>query len=342
MPLYGVHNQSAEVLGFQSKMNQLKNEELLLVQLRKELETGLALKQELLALRTESEAGRKAIASAQIASEEGMTKVREKLDETTAISQSAAALALVVQQNETTTLNVAATAKTSGAEVQAVEARIKEFFAQIDAYRVKIDTVSTDARNCIDGNKTEMEKLVSNLSNLEDQIKKQIERATGFSLFHSFQTRQDKITWAKRFWGVMLAIVICASVGLTAYIAHSTTVFDIGFYLKLSMSVPLIFALSFCTIQYSRERRLEEEYAFRSSISISLDPYQELVSRLIDKAQPEERQKFTAFLIDSIQRVFTSPTERIFEPKDKSKAATEKSLKLLAEIAGQFSKAAKG
>ena len=64
-------------------------------------------------------------------------------------------------------------------------------------------------------------------------------------------------------------------------------------------------------MQYARERRLEEEYAFKSNISISLDPYQKLVAGLVDKAKPEELAKYTAFVIDSANRVFTSPSENL-------------------------------
>jgi len=182
--------------------------------------------------------------------------------------------------------------------------------------------------------------LLEKLRELEEQIKVQIEKATGFSLFHSFQTRQGNITFGRRFWAAMLAFVVALSISLTAYIAHTTSLFDIGFYLKLSMSIPLIYALSFCTIQYSRERRLEEEYAFKSAISISLDPYQTLVSRIMKIDDAEERKRFIEFILDSIQRVFTSPMDKIYEPPDKMKGI-EKSLKKFAEIASTFAKAAK-
>jgi hypothetical protein len=66
----------------------------------------------------------------------------------------------------------------------------------------------------------------------------------------------------------------------------------VAFYLKLSLSLPLIYAITFCTVQYSRERKLEEEYAFKSNISVSLDPYRELVEKLVDKQQPQDREKF--------------------------------------------------
>lgn len=100
------------------------------------------------------------------------------------------------------------------------------------------------------------------------------------------------------------------------------------------MSLPLLFALIFCATQYSRERRLEEEYAFKSNISISLEPYKNLVEKLVG-SDPTEKAKFTAFIIDSISKVFTSPTKRIFD-KEKSDLKPEDLLKQTSEFIKPF------
>ena len=148
----------------------------------------------------------------------------------------------------------------------------------------------------------------------------------------------------------MLGVLVIVSIALSCWIMTSKEVLSVAFYLKLSISIPLIYAISFCTVQYSRERKLEEEYAFKSNISISLDPYQELVGRLmkLGVTDPEqaklEQAKFTAFIIESINKVFTSPTDRVFESPHKERPITdrafEKAVKLATEIAN-IAKAAK-
>jgi hypothetical protein len=108
--------------------------------------------------------------------------------------------------------------------------------------------------------------------------------------------------------------------------------------MKLSFSVPIIFAISFCTVQYSRERRLEEEYAFKSNISISLNPYQELVSKLVDKKVAGEQEKYTAFLIESVNKVFTSPTDKVFDSHHKD---SDKALKQVTSMVKTVAKSLK-
>jgi hypothetical protein len=160
------------------------------------------------------------------------------------------------------------------------------------------------------------------LGELEGRIRESIERATGYTLFHSFQKRQLDIARSKRLWGYALGALVAISLIASGFFIWSlqfVQAYNAAFYLKLSISVPLMYAIAFCNVQYSRERRLEEECAFKSNISISLEPYQKLVEKLVDKTKPEEQAKYTAFVIDSVSRVFTSPTERIFEaPGDKA------------------------
>jgi len=81
------------------------------------------------------------------------------------------------------------------------------------------------------------------------------------------------------------------------------------FFLKLSISVPIVYAIHFCSGEYSKERELEEEYAFKRNISIFLEPYRELVEKMIDKGNPSEAAKYSDFVIASIEKVLTSPTQ---------------------------------
>ncbi|MBI5083132.1 MAG: hypothetical protein HZB13_00835 [Acidobacteria bacterium] len=198
-----------------------------------------------------------------------------------------------------------------------IEKLNSEFQAALKEQEAKYEDHRTQA-------KEEYDRLVSELDKLEGQIKGSILRATGFTLFHSFQKRQEDLVSSKKYWAKRLAYVVGISLALSiGFIFYVNFVKDFGpaFYLKLSVSLPIIYAIWFCSVQYSRERRLEEEYAFKSNISISLEPYRELVERLISKDQPEELAKYTTFIIESVGRVFTSPTDTAFDhSKDSSPA----------------------
>lgn len=129
-------------------------------------------------------------------------------------------------------------------------------------------------------------------------------------------------------------------VGASAWFIYSLQYvhqYNAAFFLKLSISLPIIYAIAFCNLQYSRERSLEEEYAFKSSISISPDPYQKLVRTVVNTDKPEELEKYTAFLIESVNRVFTPPTaHKVAEISEESEDLVDHLLTSLGKFVEPF------
>ncbi len=329
---YGFYNLSGEVLGYLDKMNQLKQQEVEALKIRRELNTALKQKNALESLVEKANGSIKTLEGLITQSEENTNKAKENLTATTQASEKASALLTAIQQNDTNSMQLLSNTKASNAEVLALEPKIKEFYSSIDQYKTKINSTSEDAKNSVTNNKNEIDKLINNLKGLENQIKVQIEKATGFSLFHSFQTRQLELAKSKKFWIWALGFLVLASWGVSIFVISTTSNFDVAFFGKLSMTIPLIYAIFFCTVQYGRERKLEEEYAFKSNISISLVPYQELVEKLVDSKQEGERQKYTAFIIDSITKVYTSPTESTFDTDHNKKHIKIDPLKQLEKV----------
>lgn len=329
---YGFHNLSDQVLGYQSKLNQLKNQELQAGRIRDELEKGLERKKELEQFVEKAKTITEGLQSSLTSSEDASGKISQHLSQTTDADQKAAASLATIQQNQATATKLAAESNASNAAIAALEGRIKEFFGQIDDYGKKILETSQNAETAVQKNTTDTHDMIANLKNLEEQIRDQITRATGFSLFHSFQTRQEAIAKSKRFWAWALAVMILVSVGWTIFLYYHTEKIDTIFYLKISMALPLIYAITFCNLQYSRERRLEEEYAFKANISISLIPYKDLVEKLVDKTNPAEIAKFASFVIESVSKVFTSPTDRIFDSEKRERGVTPRSIKQITPL----------
>jgi hypothetical protein len=203
--------------------------------------------------------------------------------------------------------------------------------------------LATRSDETIEANQKKTEELIADLVKLKDQIRQQIQQATGFQLFGAFQARQNEIAKSKNIWVYAIAALVAISAGVTIWIAHEAQFYSVNnfaFWVKLSLTVPLGFAITFCTVQYGRERRLEEEYAFKSSISVSLNPYRDLVHSILEKDGQVDQSKYTDFVIGSVTNVFTPPTDKVFDA-DKKSGFTEKTFKQTAEIIGTAVKAAK-
>jgi hypothetical protein len=124
-----------------------------------------------------------------------------------------------------------------------------------------------------------------------------------------------------------------------AYEAKFYSARDFAFWKKLSLTIPLGYAIAFCTSRYAPERRLEEEYAFKASISVSLNPYRDLVHSILEKDGTIDQSKYDEFVIESVKGVFASPTDKVFEG-EKKEGLPYKTLKQVAELTGIAAKAA--
>lgn len=239
-------------------------------------------------------------------------------------------------------------AEKSGAAIRSFEATSqKDLATALEQSKASLESIGNQWQAAAEELlKTETEKLQSLTSELkarELQIKDQVEKAIGFSLFGAFQKRQESIVASKKFWQWALFVCTAAGVALGIYFIYTfqhMASFNYLYLAKLALSLPVIYAISFCSIQYSKERRLEEEYAFKASISVSLNPYQELVGRLVDLEVPEERAKYADFIIGSIESVFSSPTDKVYEVNTASTESKgiENAVKLLGPILDPLAK----
>lgn len=332
---YGLHNLSEEVLGYQSKLNQIKTLELEIKKLKNELSSGLSIKSDLETILSDAVNKNTSIQEILTDSQQKSVTIDEKLGSSTEADQQVIAKLGTVTQNEASASELLANVKAKNEEVASITTTIKDFHSEVNQYKLKINETGETAESTITKNKEDTELLINTLQKLEEAIKVQIEKATGFSLFHSFQTRQNMLGKVKWIWAGLILILL----GGTAYWAKwlsAHDLFNTAFYLKLSMSLPLIYAITFCTRQYSHERRLEEEYAFKSNISVSLVPYKDLIEKIIenisDDKKTDELQKYSAFLINSINNVFTSPTELVFSYKDKRELGSKEIKELLSQL----------
>jgi len=195
----------------------------------------------------------------------------------------------------------------------------------------------------IDANKKRTDELLGELAKLKEEVRAQIQQATGFALFGAFQARQNEVVGSKRFWAWTIGGLVTLSIIVTSWIAYEAKFYsahDFAFWVKLSLTIPIGYAIAFCTVQYGRERRLEEEYAFKASISVSLNPYRDLVHSILQSDGAKDQTKYVDFVIESVKGVFTSPTDKVFEG-EKKEGIGFKALKQATELAGIAAKSAK-
>jgi len=348
----GIHNLSNELFGYQSKMNSLKEIEVELGEKRSHIdqilvaaENSRKLLDQLTDKLTELEALGKTATAAVKETEEHRAKsealaqtIQAESASTDVSAQGAAAALGRVQTAEASILSLKSDAEAFVTEIQSYRKSISDTTAAAATLLAATDSTNQETlkelrtlvtksvkdssslhNELLTQGSADLKGLVEKLKKLEVEIEDRLLGATAGSLFHTFDDRRADLASGKDrwLWGTGISIVIGIIWGIV--LAFAINKGDELLYLKLAVSIPVAYAIAFCTNQYGRDRRLEEEYAFKSTVSLSLEPYRRLVSTFIDaNGSQEERDAYARFILSTIDQIFSSPTDKVFGEANKN------------------------
>ncbi|WP_339919613.1 hypothetical protein [uncultured Flavobacterium sp.] len=171
--------------------------------------------------------------------------------------------------------------------------------------------------------------------------REEIVRLTGMAadgaLGSKFDQRQDKLEKGLVFWknsvpGVTILSVIWVLVVFTCLKANTGDVW-INLLINLLKTSPVFILMGFVFSQYKKERNLQEEYAFKSAVAMTLTAYSEMLSNA-DREDNTSRQQM---LLKSIELVYNQPK---IHP-DKSETLFSFNTKNLKETVGTLTDALK-
>lgn len=172
----------------------------------------------------------------------------------------------------------------------------------------------------------ETKQIIEKNKSQQNEIAEHLTKAVGASLFSAFGKRKLWLFWSRIIWLVVLAGSI-SGVCLLVWLLAGSGSANVVFFIRLSVMVPLAFLIWFATMQYSKERHSEEEYAFKSTISISLEPYRDLLKKM-----REDKATETDFVQKLMEEVFTNPVTHIYKDHSDAKGILERKQEIVEII----------
>ena len=137
-----------------------------------------------------------------------------------------------------------------------------------------------------------------------EEVRKMMGYIADGTLGHSFNKRKDNIKRSKNIW---MFICLFTLIGLVAWIcavfirfSANTGVVWADILINGIKTLPLAFAFGFALTEYSKERNLMEEYAFREAVAVTLTAYLEQL-----KGNNSEEQR--NLLITTVEKLYTKP-----------------------------------
>lgn len=224
--------------------------------------------------------------------------------------------------------------------VQSIKKKSKIIFSEIQLFRDESNKLLEDIKE----NKNQSDNLKDKIFNNFDftKIKKtEIENATGLiidaSFAETFERRRKKIeeridkkfSWKNIFLISTLLLVVVVLASFTEIVPY----LDLGnsngldlFLKRIVLTFPLLLLITFSSVQYSKERDLEEKYAFKASSSSAIRSH---IEYLLSKFG-EDDEKVQEFAIKTFTTIYKEPYHIKDEQKNKLKDL-EKKIKNLAE-----------
>lgn len=181
----------------------------------------------------------------------------------------------------------------------------------------KFDLLDTEIKSLIASLKKEITENKKSLSQAKEELdyidsrKSDIERYTSMaadgSLGTKFDQRKSDLSKSVTGWaivvGIMAFVSIVWSICVFTIFTHQSSNEWISFVVNFLKTAPAYFMLGFTINQYRKERNLQEEYAFKSAISMTLTAYSEMLS---DADEPSNKARID-MLARSIEQIYGSP-----------------------------------
>ena len=221
--------------------------------------------------------------------------------------------------------------------LQNKEKQINDFYQNMGKYKEEIIQFQKDIGEKYTGL---IEKTETNIKDFDERTKNIIGQneaqqkkiaellagAVGVGLFTAFG-KQKKWLFVSRI--ICLVVLVGAIGGVCSLIWHlaASNNMNVAFFIRLSLVGPVAFLIWFVTIQYGKERHSEEEYAFKSAISISLEPYRDLLKKMREDGATE-----ADFVRKLMEEVFTNPVRHIYKDHSESEGLLERKYEIVEII----------
>lgn len=216
-------------------------------------------------------------------------------------------------------------------EVDTWSEKIKKGHEDADTYQ---ETIQQQKKEYSDL-KTELEELKKNYEELEQLARNQLGLVSMESLANAFATEKSRLEesigkWFKRtFWTSV--VLTFAVLGVAIWqVLHEKTLFKLSFAVRIPMIFPIIYYLYFVVSQYKREKRLLEEYSFKTSIARSFEAYRKVLKE--ESTNEQDLLKKNELIIDTIKDVYSSPMRNIIKNRTHDTKSKDQDFDLLNKI----------
>lgn len=163
-----------------------------------------------------------------------------------------------------------------------------------------LETLETNTKEKIDLIQSGYDSVSSHV----EEVRKMMGYIADGTLSHSFNKRKENIKRSEKLWMWIslgtLALLIAWVCVVFIWLSANTGIVWADILINGIKATPLAFAFGFALTEYSKERNLLEEYAFREAVAVTLTAYLEQ----LNGDNTEEQKKL---LVSTVEKLYTKP-----------------------------------
>lgn len=201
--------------------------------------------------------------------------------------------------------------------------KIKREIGEIEVFKESTKSSGEDYRNTLTWIKDQETFIVGKKNELINLSALAADKALG----EKFHDRQQQLNKTVLGWSiaVLISVIVAAAWIIIVFkcLAVTTNPPWLGSILTVLKSLPFLLLAGWTIRQYSNERGLQEEYAFKATVAMTLSAYADMFNH-----DPEKKLQM---LLDSTQKVYTKP--QLFRSRNRNaKFKVSEQMEALTEI----------
>nr|DAS14793.1 MAG TPA: chromosome segregation ATPase [Caudoviricetes sp.] len=181
-------------------------------------------------------------------------------------------------------------------------------------------------------NAEKAEKIMEEILAKETEINRLLGQANDGSLGAKFHERQEKI---QKYSSILILLVIVAFFATCCWTFHVFQTYTaqdwMSFVMNMIRTSPAWFLVWWLIGRYTNERKLQEEYAFKAAVAMSMRNHSDLLKDDDDGKHQEERATRQIMLQRALENIYKNPNSKEKGLTISSKSIND-SLKQLIEI----------
>ncbi len=181
-----------------------------------------------------------------------------------------------------------------------------------------------------DSNAKKIEKLYQDSETKLAKIQGIYEIASETGLSGEFEKRRNTLNKEIKKWEIYILVtssllfigiigLFIFQLGMNNWMLNAT--FDLNFYIRFLIFSPVVYYLYFISVQYSKVKQLHDKYAFKVTLSMTIQSHIELLTQRGYFNDEKHLDQIIEFVLDGFRNIYREPNNSSDDYKMKIKLA---------------------